>query len=155
MENALPQLGWRQWTRCCPFLSAVGIKLRTLPCIDLLCSLCLGGARFDKFFASPTSFISKAVLVWLNTSPVFIVPSDGKWTRDILIEWLGRFTNELEENNQWLALAEYLQLVRTAQVVVSYHYINPVFWLPGRTNIKISTTFLEVCNNNSNNRDYF
>lgn len=58
-ECTLTQLAWRQWTRCCPFLSAVGIKPRTLPCIDLQCSLCLGIVRFDKLFASPPALSVK------------------------------------------------------------------------------------------------
>lgn len=93
MENALTQLAWRQRTQCCPFLSAVGIKLRTLPCIDLQRSFCLGVVRFDKLFASLTGFISKAVLVWLSAGLFFVILSDGKWTRDILMERVRRFTN--------------------------------------------------------------
>lgn len=89
-ECTLTQLAWRQWTQCCPFLSAVRIKLKTLPCIDSQPSLCLGVAGFDKLFASPTSFISKTVLVWLNARLFFVIPSDGKWTRDILTEWVRR-----------------------------------------------------------------
>lgn len=102
-ECTLTQLAWRQWTRCCPFLSTVRIKLRTLPCIDLQRSLCLGAVRFDKLFASPTGFISKAVLVWLNARLFFVIPSDGKWTRDVLFEWLRRFPNEPEKSkwNRW------------------------------------------------------
>lgn len=100
-ELTLAQLARRQQARCCPFLSAGGIKLRTFPCIDLPCSLCLGVVRCDKLFASPAGFISKTVPVWLNAKLFFVTPRDGKWTRDVPIEGVRRFTNEKEENNQY------------------------------------------------------